>query len=239
MNKIESVLGRKALYSVSKTKSSSKGSKSLNEIFRKKKMETIDIENKQMLTRLNNKRATLDTIKMKKDWEQNKNTIKRMTNYEFNMVDFNGKDKAIKSKEKISRDNFDNIKFSKFRVINGVNMLIKIEVVDNLLTIVGDLCNHKDLKLIEIPKEEAMNIIGNGCGGRLDKLIERLSYDKVTETLYLSLESSTLQSDPNPEKTKIQIKQRSTKKMAAKSSQRNNSVLEKIFAGKDQNKKSN
>lgn len=198
MNKIESVLGRKGLYSVSKTKSNSKGSKSLNEIFRKKKMETIEIENKQLLTRLSNKRATLDTTKMKKDWEQNKNTIKRLTNYEFNMVDFKGKERAIKSKEKISSENFDSIKVSKFRVINGVNILIKIEVVDNVLTIIGDLCNHKDLKLIEIPKEEAMNIIGNSCGGKLDKLLEKLSYDKIAETLYLSLESSSLQSDPNP-----------------------------------------
>lgn len=77
-------------------------------------------------------------------------------------------------------------------------MLIKIEVVDNVLTIIGDLCNHKDLKLIELPKEEAMNIISNNCGGRLDKFLDRLSYDKTTETLYLSLESSSLQSDPNP-----------------------------------------
>lgn len=68
LNKIESVLGRKALYSVSKTKSNGKGSKSLNEIFRKKKLETIEIENKQLLTRLSNKRATLDTNKMKKEW---------------------------------------------------------------------------------------------------------------------------------------------------------------------------
>ena len=124
LNKIESVLGRKALYSISKTKSSGKGSKSLNEIFRKKKMETIEIENKQLLTRLSNKRATLDNSKMKKEWEHNKNTIKRLTNYEFNMVDFKGKERAIKSKEKVSSENFDSIRVSKFRVINGVNMLI-------------------------------------------------------------------------------------------------------------------
>lgn len=72
----------------------------------------------------------------------------------------------------------------------------------------------------------------------MDKFLDRLSYDKSTETLYLSLESSSLQSDPNPERTKVQVKQRSMKKMAAISSRRNNSVLEKMLGG-DENKKMN
>jgi hypothetical protein len=61
-----------------------------------------------------------------------------------------------------------------------------MEVVDNVLKIIGDLCDHKDLKVIEIPKEEAFNIIDKLCEGRLEKLLDSLKYDRSTGTLFIS-----------------------------------------------------
>lgn len=44
-------------------------------------------------------------------------------------------------------------------MIDGQRMLIKVEFVDGILKIVGDCRDHKDLKVIEIPREEALMFI--------------------------------------------------------------------------------
>jgi len=43
--------------------------------------------------------------------------------------------------------------------IDGHKMMIRIEFIDDFLKIVGDSQDHKDLKVIEIPKEEAIIFI--------------------------------------------------------------------------------
>ncbi len=96
--KIESVMTKKGNYSVARTKSiNTKCNKSLNQIFRKKQLQNIELENKRFLMRLQSKKPTLNTIKLRKDWEDNKSVIKRMANCEFNLTQFKIKDSRVRS----------------------------------------------------------------------------------------------------------------------------------------------
>lgn len=46
-------------------------------------------------------------------------------------------------------------------------MMVKIEFTNGLLKIIGDTLNNTNLKVIEIPKEEALIYINQECGGKL------------------------------------------------------------------------
>ena len=45
------------------------------------------------------------------------------------------------------------MKLLKTKLIDGEKMLIKIEFVGDILKIIGDSQNSKDIKIIEIPKD--------------------------------------------------------------------------------------
>ena len=45
------------------------------------------------------------------------------------------------------------MKLLKTKLIDGEKMIIKIEFVGDILKIVGDSQNSKDIKIIEIPKD--------------------------------------------------------------------------------------
>lgn len=68
-------------------------------------------------------------------------------------------------------------------------MLIKIEFSDGFLKIVGDSRDHKDLKVIDIPKDEAVIFLEKDCDGKAERLLDKLRYDEKTETLYLVSET--------------------------------------------------
>lgn len=69
LGKIESVMAKRGSYSVAKTKSiNTKLNKSLNDIFRKKQLQSIELENKRFLLRLQSKKPTVNTMKLRKDW---------------------------------------------------------------------------------------------------------------------------------------------------------------------------
>lgn len=69
LNKIERVMVTKGNYSVARTKSiHTKANKSLNDFVRRKQMESIEEENRRFLLRLQSKKATVDTLKLRKDW---------------------------------------------------------------------------------------------------------------------------------------------------------------------------
>jgi hypothetical protein len=61
LQKISSVMSKKGAYSVSKTKNiRTKVNKSLNQIYRKRQLEEIELENKRFVLRLQQKRPTLN-----------------------------------------------------------------------------------------------------------------------------------------------------------------------------------
>jgi len=77
------------------------------------------------------------------------------------------------------------MKISKFKNIDGTKMLIKIEFVDDILKITGDVQKSKDLKVIEIPRDEAVTLLEKDCHGKMEKLLDKLRYDAKGDTLYL------------------------------------------------------
>lgn len=63
------------------------------------------------------------------------------------------------STEKNYKQNFDQIKMSRIRTFKNHRMLVSVKVEDNVLKIIGDSQNNYDLKMIEIPKDEAIDFI--------------------------------------------------------------------------------
>lgn len=134
-------MSKKGTYSVSKTKSTrTKANKSLNDIYRKNQLNSIELENKRLLERLQNKKPTMNTDKLNKDWIDNKSVIKRMANYEFNLTSMkpaNGKSKGMTS-QRFIRSDYQKYKTSRYKNFNGHRMLIKVEFIENVLKIIGD-----------------------------------------------------------------------------------------------------
>lgn len=181
-------------YSVYKTKKShTKVSKSLNDIYRKKQTDNIQYQNKRFLLRLQNKRATLDLSKLNKDWSDNQKVIRRMAKGEFHLTNLrstaNSRNRQRSTSDSFYRNKWERFKMSKRRNIDGYEMLIKIEFVDGVLKIVGDAEDNKDLKVIEIPKQEAIVFIQKDCHGQIELLFQKLKYDSSSETLYLVSEN--------------------------------------------------
>ena len=80
-------MSKKGSYSVNKTKNiRTKVNKSLNQFYRKRQAQEIEIENKRFVQRLQQKKPTLNMDKLNKDWLDNKSVIKRMANYQFNLT---------------------------------------------------------------------------------------------------------------------------------------------------------
>lgn len=94
--------------------------------------------------------------------------------------------------------------------------MIRVEFTEEVLKIIGDSQNNKDLKIIEIPKEEAVIFIEKDCHGLVENIVEKLKYDGQTETLYLvsdHLEEGDPDfSDFNPETEKITANKNEKKK---------------------------
>lgn len=48
------------------------------------------------------------------------------------------------------------VEMMRIRSFNGVNVIVTIRLGQDVLTILGDLKRGKDVKIIEIPRDEAM-----------------------------------------------------------------------------------
>ena len=65
LEKISSVMSKKGSYSMGKTKNiRTKVNKSLNQFYRKRQMEDIEVENKRFVSRLQHKKPTLNMEKL-------------------------------------------------------------------------------------------------------------------------------------------------------------------------------
>lgn len=60
-----------------------------------------------------------------------------------------------------------------------------MEFIDDVLKITGDAHNSTDLKIIEIPKDEAVLLLEKDCQGKMENLIDKLRFDAKGDTLYL------------------------------------------------------
>lgn len=76
------------------------------------------------------------------------------------------------------------IKFKKSMKIDGHLFFLTLKISHDRMTIQAVMAKKKDqLKLIEMPKGQAMEFIGKQCGGDVQKVFTRLRFDG--EVLYL------------------------------------------------------
>lgn len=118
---------------------------------------------------MQNKKPTVNIDKLNKDWVDNKGTIRRMANAEFNLTNIKSSSRVHSiTNDKFYKTRFDKLKIMKIRTIDGQKFVLRIEFTDELLKIVGDPQDSKDIKIIEIPKEEALIFIETECKGRIE-----------------------------------------------------------------------
>lgn len=68
-------------------------------------------------------------------------------------------------------------------------MLIKVEFIVGALRITADTLNKRNLKIIDIPRDEATLFIEEDCNGKIEVLFDKLKYDKDSDTLFLMSDS--------------------------------------------------
>lgn len=135
---------------------------------------------------MQNKRPTLDLDKLNKDWKDNKSVIKRMAHYEFYLTNYKESiTKSGNSSDRVAKSKLEGIKMQRNKVINGHKIAIKVEFVDEHLKITGDTMNNRDLKVIEIPREEALFLLEHDCKGKPEKIMGLLQYDALKDLLYI------------------------------------------------------
>lgn len=140
-----------------------KMNKSLNSNFRKKQLQNIEIENARLLKRLQQKKSDYEANKLKDQWKKQKAVIKNIANYPLIIRDGSKRRRGL-SREfdtgPTDRPSFQkDVEMMRIRSFNGINVIVTIRLGPDVLTILGDLKRGKDVKIIEIPREEAMQFI--------------------------------------------------------------------------------
>jgi hypothetical protein len=187
LQKISSVMSKRSSYSIGRSNNiRTKVNKSLNQFYRKRQMENIEMENKRFVQRLQQKKPTLNMERLQKDWLENKGVIKRMANCQFNLTSIKSSSRVRSiTGDRFYKSKYDKVKLSRFKNIAGQNMLIKVEFIGEVLRITGDSQSSKDIKVIEIPRDEAILYIEKDCHGKMENIFDKLEYDSTTETLFL------------------------------------------------------
>jgi hypothetical protein len=99
--------------------------------------------------RLQQKKPTLNTDKLNKDWVDNKKVIEKMANFQFNLTSIKSSSRVRSlTLDKFYKSKYDKVNFSKVKLFDGKKMLIKVEFTEHLLKIVGNLQDNKDMKVI-------------------------------------------------------------------------------------------
>ncbi len=60
------------------------------------------------------------------------------------------------------------VEMMRIRNFNGTNIIVTVRLGVDKLTIMGDLKRGKEVKIIEVPREEAMEFIEQECDGRFE-----------------------------------------------------------------------
>jgi hypothetical protein len=136
------------------------------------------------------KKSDYDSKKLKEDWKKQKQVIKNIANYPFIIRDriYKGRKKSLTS-HSLHQPGFtanvqpeDNmlsspIQLVRIRNLSGHNFLITVKYDGNSLQVLGDNKSTKEIKIIEIPKEEGLEFIQYECDGKIELIFECLRYD--------------------------------------------------------------
>lgn len=132
---------------------------SLNSSFRRRQMQSIEIENAKLLKRLQERKANYETEKFRQSWRKQKSVIKNMSQYPF-IIDDRKRKKNSSTQLGPSRNSRGlNVELSKIKTIDGVSFLVTIRMGMDKLQIIGDTKTKKDIKVIEINRKEAIEFI--------------------------------------------------------------------------------
>lgn len=127
-----------------------------------------------------------------------------MAHYEFYLTNYKESiTKSGHSSDRVAKSKLESIKIQRNKVISGHKMAIKVEFTDDYLKITGDTMNQRDLKVIEIPREEALFFLEHDCKGKPEKIMSMLHYDAVKDLLFLV---TSIEEETNPEENTMKVR---------------------------------
>ena len=109
--------------------------------------------------------------------------IKNLSNYPFIINDRRRKKNSTIVVGKYGDES--NVEMCRVRVIDGISFLVTIRMNPIKLQIIGDSKDKREIKVIEIERDEALDFLDQECQGKLELLFDHLRYDKEEEVLYL------------------------------------------------------
>ena len=136
---------------------------------------------------------------MNLDWKKQKAVIRNIANYPLVIKDGSSRRERKRSYNKPLNLDFDrnaikgDVEMMRIRNIDGITMVITVKLEEGHLTIMSDMKASKTVKIIEIPREEAMEFIELECEGKLENVFDRLRYDGEEEVLYLMSQGAGLE----------------------------------------------
>lgn len=116
------------------------------------------------MKRLQEKKSDYQTDKLNEDWKKQKAVIKNIANFPLIVKDGKRTRKRAFSRPinlEPTRFIGKDIEIMRLRNVDGTNMVITVKLDERWLTILGDLKTDKNVKIIEIPREEALDFIEN------------------------------------------------------------------------------
>lgn len=146
---------------------SNRANRSLHGSFRKKQLQNIEIENARLLKRLQEKRSDYDVDRLKDDWKKQKAVIRNIANYPFIIRDGTRKRRHSKPIDLALQPPPADAELVRLIKLDGASILVTVRLTQSQLMIVGDLQGDKQVKMIEIPKEEGIEFINYECEGKL------------------------------------------------------------------------
>ena len=132
-----------------KSGSEGKGNGSLNYSLRKRKFQSIEVENAKMLKRLQDRKSDYELHRFKKDWRKTKAVIKNITSYPIVIDEITGRKKRksclyeMGDLKRIAHTNPEDFELVKVKLINGKKFLITLKFSATKLIIIGDLRSEK------------------------------------------------------------------------------------------------
>lgn len=183
LEKINHIMGKKRASSEAKIGS-------LNSSLRKKQCQSIEVENAKMLRRLQERKSDYELGRFKKEWRRTKQMIKNITSYPLVIEQIQGRRRKkshieIDELRRIATTNPEDFQLVKMRLINTKKFIVTLKFTPAKFVIIGDIRADKELKVIEIDKDEALKFIEENCAADIHKVFDCLRYDETEKSLYL------------------------------------------------------
>ena len=120
--------------------------RSLNAPFRRRQLESIEVENARLLKRIQEKKSDYNTKKLKQDWKKQKEVIKNIAFYPFIIRTNNGRGTKRRPVSMHKHElNFERgtslsgeIEMVRARTLEGESFVVTIKMDEEVLRIIGE-----------------------------------------------------------------------------------------------------